>query len=61
MWILIVIAVHANDPSDVPGWVRIPMESKAQCERARAGVTSWLKFGSFKVETRCEPHSGAKS
>jgi len=54
MWILLVMSVHINNPADVPGWVRIPMESEAQCERARAGVTAWLKFESFKVETKCE-------
>jgi hypothetical protein len=53
MWILLVMAMHTNNPSDVPGWVRIPMESEAQCERARAGVTAWLKFESFKVTTQC--------
>jgi hypothetical protein len=61
MWILLVMSVHINNPSDVPGWVRIPMESQAQCERAQAGVTAWLKFELFKITTQCLQESSSSS
>jgi len=61
MWILVVMSVHINNPADVPGWVRIPMEGQAQCERARAGVTAWLKFENFKVTTQCQQESSSSS
>jgi hypothetical protein len=61
MWILLVMAVHINNPTDVPGWIKVPMATEAECERARAGVTAWLKFESFKVTTQCQQESSSSS
>ena len=54
MWILIIIALNLHNPTDIPGKVSIPMESEAQCNKAKEGMTYWLKFDSFKITATCE-------
>lgn len=53
MWLLIVIAVHVNNPADVPGMVEIQMPSQQTCEQALSSLKYELKFQSFKVEAKC--------
>ena len=53
MWILLLLAVNVNDPTDIPGRATIQFRSQQECEQARATVTSWLKFESFKVTAEC--------
>jgi hypothetical protein len=57
MWILILIAVHMNDPRDIPARIQIPFESQAQCEYARSNLTYWIKFENFKVTSECRKQS----
>jgi len=61
MWILLIIVVHANNPNDIPGWSRVPMPNQAVCEQARADMTAWLKFESFRIQAQClyEPSSSS--
>ena len=54
MWILIILAVHTNDPQDVPGRVEIEMPSLAACQAAAESIRWELKFRSFRVEAKCE-------
>jgi len=53
MWLMILIAVHINDPKDVPGKVTIEFPDQALCEQAKESVKYWLKFESFKVTAQC--------
>ena len=57
MWILLLLAVNVSDPTDIPGRATIQFRSQQECEQARATVTSWLKFESFKVTTQCQKKS----
>ena len=57
MWILLLLAVSVSDPTDIPGRATIQFQSQQECEQARATVTSWLKFDSFKVTTQCQKKS----
>jgi hypothetical protein len=57
MWILILIAVHAKNPHDIPGRVTMEFPTQTACEQALASVDYWLKFSSFRVEGRCEKRS----
>jgi len=52
-WLLILLAVHKTDPSDIPGRIILEFESHAACERSLSNMSYWLKFDSFKVEGRC--------
>ena len=53
MWIMILIAVHINNPKDIPGRVEIPFPNQQMCEQALATMKWQLKFESFRVEGRC--------
>jgi len=57
MWILIILAMHVNDPKDIPGRVTLAFPNQADCEQARKTMTSWLKFDSFKVIATCQKQS----
>ncbi len=57
MWLLMIIAVHVNDPTDIPGRVTLEFPTQVECERARSTMTSWLKFNSFKVTAECKKQS----
>ena len=57
MWILLIIAVHINNPNDVPGRIQLQFSTQQACEQARASMTSWLKFDSFKVVAECKKQS----
>mgnify|MGYP003342349911 CR=1 FL=1 len=54
MWILIILAVHVNDPSDIPGKVNLEFKTLEECENTRKSVDWWIKFKSYKVETLCQ-------
>lgn len=54
MWTLILIAVHINNPSDIPGRINLQFQSQQQCEQVLQSMTYWLKFEKFKVEGKCQ-------
>jgi hypothetical protein len=54
MWILILIAVHVNNPQDVPGRIELAFKDQMSCEIALASMKWQLKFNSFKVEGKCQ-------
>jgi hypothetical protein len=54
MWVLILLAVHTNNPNDVPGKVEIKFSNEQQCLQALENMTYWLKFQSFKVTGQCK-------
>jgi hypothetical protein len=57
MWILILLAVHINNPNDVPGIIKIEFNELKECERAAASLQYWLKFESFKITAQCQKKS----
>jgi hypothetical protein len=54
MWLLIILAVHVNNPKDIPGKIIIEFPTQRECEQARNTLQSWLKFESFKVISECK-------
>jgi hypothetical protein len=54
MWLMILIAVHLNDPKDIPGRITLQFQTQQQCEQILSTMTYWLKFESFKVEGKCQ-------
>jgi len=54
MWVLIILAVHINNPEDIPGRVTIKFETEQQCLKAKETLQYKLKFDSFKVTTECK-------
>ena len=53
MWLMILIAVHVNDPKDIPARVTLEFANQAACEQAQQSLQYWVKFDSFKVEAKC--------
>ena len=53
MWILLLIAVNANNPNDQPAWVQISMPDEAACEQAADTLQYWIKFKNFQLDARC--------
>jgi len=54
MWMMILIAVHINDPKDIPGKITLQFQTPQQCEQTLQSMTYWLKFENFKVEGKCQ-------
>jgi hypothetical protein len=57
MWLMILIAVHLNDPKDIPGRVTIEFPDQTSCEQSLKTITWSLKFDSFKVDAKCVKRS----
>ena len=53
MWLLILIAVHVNNPSDQPGRIELGFKDREACELSLASMKWELKFKNFKVEGVC--------
>jgi hypothetical protein len=47
------MAVHVNNPADMPGRVVIKFQTQTECEQALRSVEYWLKFDSFKIQGGC--------
>jgi hypothetical protein len=54
MWLLILLAVHVNDPTDIPGRVELQFRDQRSCEEVLNSMKWNLKFKSFKVEGKCQ-------
>ena len=48
------MAVHINNPNDVPGKIELAFQNQQLCQQALDTVKWWLKFDSFKIVGRCE-------
>ena len=53
MWILILMAIHTNNPNDMPGKITLEFQTQQQCEQSLKSMTYWLKFDQFKVVGKC--------
>jgi hypothetical protein len=54
MWLLILVAVHMNNPQDQPGKIELEFKDRMSCEFALASMKFELKFKNFKVEGKCQ-------
>jgi len=54
MWLMILIAVHMNNPNDAPGKITLEFQTQQQCEQSLKSMTYWLKFEKFKIEGKCQ-------
>jgi phage baseplate assembly protein gpV len=54
MWLMILIAVHINDPSDQPARMTLEFPDQHSCEYAKSTLTYTVKFKSFKIEALCQ-------
>ena len=54
MWTLLLIAVHINNPNDIPGRINLQVQTQQQCEQILQSMTYWLKFSNFKIEGKCQ-------
>ena len=54
MWLLILVAVHMNNPQDQPGRIELEFKDRISCELALASMKYELKFKNFKVEGKCQ-------
>jgi hypothetical protein len=57
MWILLILAVHINNPQDIPARVTIEFETQQDCEQAKNSTVGWTKFDTFKIITECQKKS----
>lgn len=55
--VLILIAMHINNPADRPGKATLEFDSMAQCEKVLSTLEYELKFKSFKVVGECQRKS----
>jgi hypothetical protein len=51
---MILLAVHINNPADVPGKVELVFSSQTACEQSLQTMTYQLKFRQFKIEGQCK-------
>ena len=54
MWLLILMAIHINDPLDQPGRVELVFHDQKTCEQVLSTMKWNLKFKSFKVVGECK-------
>jgi len=57
MWLMILIAVHINDPSDQPARMTMEFPDQHSCEQSKSTLSYWVKFKNFKVEASCQRKS----
>ena len=57
MWLMILLAVHTQDPKDIPGRITLEFTDQAACEQSLSTMTYWLKFNNFRIEGRCTKKS----
>lgn len=56
MWMLIILAIHVNDPEDIPGRIHLTFQTQQECETVKSTLTYKLKFNSFKVVAECKKY-----
>jgi len=54
MWILLMVAVHINNPNDIPAKIEIKFNSKEECQKALDNMSYWLKFDMFTIKGSCD-------
>jgi len=57
MWMLVIIAMHINDPGNQPGRVELEFKDRTSCESALASMKYELKFKNYKIVGECKKQS----
>jgi len=55
MWLMILIAVNINDPSDQPAKMSMEFPDQQSCEQTKSTLSYSVKFKNFKIEAACKP------
>jgi len=48
-----LIAIHINDPKDIPARIEMRFSNQQECQQALNSLTYWVKFENFKIEGKC--------
>ena len=56
-WILLITAIHVNDPKDIPARIELRFETEQQCQQAAQTLDYWIKFKQFTLEAQCQKES----
>lgn len=54
MWTLILLAVSLADPTDIPGEIKLKLNSEQECVQTAKTLEYKLKFSGFKVTAECK-------
>ena len=55
--ILIITAVHINNPKDIPATLWMTFPSISECEKAKQSIEYNFKFKQFVVDAKCQKKS----
>lgn len=53
MWILLLTAIHLNNPNDIPAKITIEFETETQCLEALKTIDYKIKYSNYKIEPKC--------
>jgi hypothetical protein len=56
MWTLILFAVNIFDPSDIPGEIKLKLNTEQECVQTAKSLEYKLKFSGFKVTAECKQY-----
>lgn len=56
-WLLLIIAVHINNPADIPAKLTLEFATHDACKAAQSSLKTWIKFDTFKVKSECQQQS----
>jgi hypothetical protein len=54
MWLMILIAVNINNPSDQPAKMSMEFPDKQSCEQVKTTLSYSVKFKNYKIEASCQ-------
>lgn len=54
-WILILTAMHIDNPNDIPARVEFELSSEQECIEVAESLDYWIKFKQFIVTAECSP------
>lgn len=54
MWLMLLIAVNINDPSDQPAKMSMEFPDQQSCEQTKSTLLYSIKFKNFKIEANCQ-------
>jgi hypothetical protein len=54
-WILILTAMHIDNPEDIPARVEFVLPSQEECIEVAESLDYWIKFKNFIVTAECSP------
>lgn len=61
MYLLILLAVNINNPSDIPGKLELTLPTREICQQALDSLRYDLKFRVFRIDAQCVKVENSKS